>query len=143
MTDLSQAACLSDGEMWFSLDPRDIAVAVSVCNSCPVRDACLEQALRAEGQFPSGQRYGVAGGLTPSQRARLTGRVRHRRTEVTRAPEQHGTPAGYRQHERKGSPKCPECIEAYAVVRRAERAEHGHDKAKRRARYLRSKAVAA
>lgn len=68
---LDAAACLGDGEMWFSFDPRDIACAIDVCNGCPVRDACLEAALRAEGQSPGGQRYGIAGGLTPSQRARL------------------------------------------------------------------------
>ena len=139
--DLAGAACAGDGEMWFSIDHRDIKLAITICNGCHVRQLCLEQALRAEGQSPGGQRYGIAGGLTAAQRARLTVRVPHK--PVPRALEQHGTPAGYRQHERGGSPKCPECVEAYAIVRRAARVEHGHDAAKRRARYLRSKGVAA
>lgn len=39
--------------------------AIRVCKGCPVREDCLLFALR------SGERFGVWGGLTPRQRARL------------------------------------------------------------------------
>ena len=41
------------------------------CPPCPVRDACLQAALRAEGLCDSGYVYGVVGGLTPQQRRKL------------------------------------------------------------------------
>jgi WhiB family transcriptional regulator, redox-sensing transcriptional regulator len=42
-------------------------VALAVCQACPLRDACLEQALR----FPAVHQHGVAGGETAAARRRL------------------------------------------------------------------------
>jgi len=141
MNDFAQAACIGhDGEMWFSSDPLEQAEATRICGTCSLRAACLERALNDEGAVSEYSRHGILGGKDPKERAWMRG---PRPKPKPRALEQHGTPAGYRQHERAGTPKCPECIEAYAVMRRARRVELGHDVAKRRVRYLRSKEAVA
>ena len=62
------AACLTaDPEMFFP-EPADhvsAAAAVAVCNTCPVTDACLRDALE------TGEQHGIRGGLTPRHRAQL------------------------------------------------------------------------
>jgi WhiB family redox-sensing transcriptional regulator len=42
--------------------------AINVCAQCPVREQCLQFALRAEGSTPAKSRSGVFGGLTPVER---------------------------------------------------------------------------
>ncbi len=46
-------------------------IARGYCNRCPVRMACLEDALRAERHVSkgSGMRHGMYGGTTPDERA--------------------------------------------------------------------------
>lgn len=46
------------------------AKARRYCNECPVRQECLDYAMRVEVNEDS-HRYGMYGGLTPSQRKRL------------------------------------------------------------------------
>ena len=43
----------------------------AVCASCPVAEVCLWSAMAAELGVPVGHRYGIFGGTTPSQRARM------------------------------------------------------------------------
>jgi hypothetical protein len=50
-------------DWWFEED--HFAQAVEVCQRCPVRTRCLDQALEA------GETLGVWGGLTPAQREAL------------------------------------------------------------------------
>jgi len=50
-------------DWWF--DEASFDRAVEICQRCPVRARCLNQALEA------GETVGVWGGLTPSQRAAL------------------------------------------------------------------------
>lgn len=45
--------------------------AAAVCPSCPVRDACLVDALQRR------ERHGVWGGTTPGERSRMAYRARH------------------------------------------------------------------
>lgn len=45
------------------------AAAKAYCGRCPVREACLSEALLFE--RTSGGRHGMYGGLTPDQRAQL------------------------------------------------------------------------
>ena len=52
-----------DPDWWF--DESYFAKAAEVCQGCPVRTRCLDQALEA------GETLGVWGGLTPAQRAAL------------------------------------------------------------------------
>lgn len=46
-----------------------IDAAVTVCQSCPVRDACLADTTAIEGNEKPHNRYSVRGGLTPKERA--------------------------------------------------------------------------
>lgn len=51
-------------------------MAKEVCRSCPLIAECLEMALKAEGARSARSRWGVFGGRTPSERARIA-RARH------------------------------------------------------------------
>lgn len=45
--------------------------AVSVCKGCPVREACLTDAMFAEWEEPRDRRHGIFGGLLPRERLRF------------------------------------------------------------------------
>lgn len=57
-------------DMWFphQTDHTTRAEAKRICALCPVRVACLVDALREEGSRTSANRHGIRGGLTPKQR---------------------------------------------------------------------------
>jgi WhiB family transcriptional regulator, redox-sensing transcriptional regulator len=62
-----QAACGdADADLFFSLDEDDQREALAYCDACPVRSACLEQAVRNREQ------YGIWGGMREQDRRRLT-----------------------------------------------------------------------
>lgn len=68
--DLKQALCgQTDPELFFAEQQGTgtINAAKRICNECPVRIDCLEWALKND------ERYGVWGGTTPRERARLKG----------------------------------------------------------------------
>lgn len=48
--------------------------AIAVCTGCPVREACLAEALAEEGSAAASHRYGVRGGRSPRQRTRIAQR---------------------------------------------------------------------
>jgi WhiB family redox-sensing transcriptional regulator len=76
------AACQTADPDLFFPEPGDhvsAARAIAVCETCPVTDACLRDALA------TGERYGIRGGLTSQHRAQL-------RTEQRR--EVHRTARG-------------------------------------------------
>lgn len=62
------AACVSsDPELWFpkkGANGNALKAARTICDSCPVRDQCLEAALAN----PEDYYYGVRGGLTAKER---------------------------------------------------------------------------
>ena len=64
MTDWrEQAECRHyDHNLWFPEQGESNAHAKSVCRVCPVRDACLQDALL------TGERHGVRGGYTATER---------------------------------------------------------------------------
>jgi hypothetical protein len=63
------AACRShDPDLFHPSSPAVAAVAKRVCAECPVRATCLADALAWES---TRNRHGIAGGLTPIERARL------------------------------------------------------------------------
>lgn len=74
----NQAACRSqDPELFFPIGTTDRALAQlqrakAVCQSCPVREPCLEWALRSE---PIGQESGVCAGLSEAERRALKRRA--------------------------------------------------------------------
>jgi WhiB family transcriptional regulator, redox-sensing transcriptional regulator len=78
---IGQAACSTSGRSpddWYPVSApagtarREAAEAIAVCAACPVREECLELALR---NWTVGQ-HGVWGGTAPAERQELrTGRV--------------------------------------------------------------------
>ena len=84
MTWRDSAACRdADSEVFFPAGergtnlgngrrPPDYREALRYCSACPVRDACLAEALASE--RTAGSRHGVWGGLTPDERLRLVKR---------------------------------------------------------------------
>jgi len=68
------AAC-KDKAMAFMFPERGdvigVGLAKRLCRSCPIRVACLDEALATEAD---GERFGVRGGLSPNQRTLLSRR---------------------------------------------------------------------
>lgn len=68
------AACREvEVEVFFAIDEASQREAVAICETCPVRSACLEHAV------VNREQYGVWGGLREQDRKRL---VRARRREA-------------------------------------------------------------
>lgn len=60
------AACEgSSSDVFYPENDFEAAEAKAICARCPVQNICLETALRDK------ERYGVWGGLTPRERARV------------------------------------------------------------------------
>ncbi|ODA69244.1 WhiB family transcriptional regulator [Streptomyces sp. AVP053U2] len=96
----AQAACKGqDLALFFSDAEQKVQQAKQICVACPVRTACLDEAMRTEA---GAARDGVYGGLTATERAQLADESP--RTGRRRAP--CGTPAAYRRHV-----KCKEPID--------------------------------
>ena len=55
----------ADPELFFPPPGADTSAARSICRGCPVRRHCLDYALE------TGQKHGIWGGMTESQRRRL------------------------------------------------------------------------
>lgn len=84
MPDFTDRACAGyDPEAFFPEHGPGYGIACrqakSICNGqpaydippCPVRDACLQMALANEGTLTSPYRFGVYGGRTPKERAKV------------------------------------------------------------------------
>jgi WhiB family transcriptional regulator, redox-sensing transcriptional regulator len=70
----TDAACRGmDPDVFFPTDEVGQAAALDVCAECPVRELCLEFAIRSR------QTDGVWGGTTPRERRKL---IRQRRTAI-------------------------------------------------------------
>jgi hypothetical protein len=72
------AACAAvDPELFYPVDASDdapaVAVAMRICLVCPVRAECLVDVMAAE---DPARRWGVTGGLTPTERTALFVRQR-------------------------------------------------------------------
>lgn len=74
------AACRSlPSEWWIEaptpedhrLDWDKAVTAIEICNRCPVQAECLQFALDFEAQMKPRERWGISGGLTPVQRAKV------------------------------------------------------------------------
>lgn len=62
---------------------KGAATAKTICDRCPVRDNCLDDAMTTEGASDERARAGVRGGLTPKERAARY-RRQHRGAEEPR-----------------------------------------------------------
>lgn len=69
------SACAAKGadpdDMFPERSKPGLAAARALCTSCPVQTECLLAALAEEGNKGRESRYGIRGGLTPSQRHAL------------------------------------------------------------------------
>lgn len=59
-----------DGDGTFFARPS-AAQAIRICRLCTVTTACLTAALHEEAGLDRADRYGIRGGLTPTERARI------------------------------------------------------------------------
>lgn len=103
---LTQAACANTPTTLFYPERGEHhSAAIAVCNTCPVKNECLQWAL------DNNETFGVWGGTTASERRRI-----QRGRPVAPQPTQPrcGTPAGYRQHQTAGTPTCNLCRAAWA-----------------------------
>lgn len=69
-----EAICAQVDPALFFPGPGDHAssrAAKAICFGCPVRRACLDEALALEGNADKTHRYGIRGGCTPRERAAL------------------------------------------------------------------------
>ena len=109
-------------ELWFPerQNQRETHAAKRLCDGCPVKDACLADAKKHEDGLGKGSREGIYGGTTPAERHALEVKARGRKP---RRPVNHGTDAGYKQHQRRDEVACNACVKAHrdAARLRAER----------------------
>lgn len=68
-----------DPTMWFPEQETDAgyAAAIGYCQTCPVMQNCLAEALHDEAGKRASGRHGVYGGKTPQQRAALDFQLEH------------------------------------------------------------------
>ena len=100
-----------------SLDNGQIVNARRICDGCPVKDACLTDALEREDAY----NVTFRAGLTPEQL-----RAARRRTNTTRTNRGKGghklspcgTPSAYKRHRRLGEPIDDACRDAYNEAER-------------------------
>lgn len=62
--DAAICAQIGDHELWYPTIGQSTTAAKSICGGCPVRAACLDDALRTR------DRHGIRGGLTATERDR-------------------------------------------------------------------------
>lgn len=119
--ELERRRCAGREELFLATGPGAYKAAVKVCNglagkvtACPVKEACLAEALRAEGTLTAHYRALVYGGLKPAARARLVERT----ARPTGRPKQ---PCGTRTAYVAGC-RCVPCADANRAYGRAQRA---------------------
>jgi WhiB family transcriptional regulator, redox-sensing transcriptional regulator len=97
---VGRATCRGvDPDLFFPDRGGDVDRAKAICADCPVRDDCLDYALRWR------IRFGIWGGLSERSRRRLVGEHRSRPRRPTPG---HGTGGRYRY-----GCRCDECREAH------------------------------
>jgi hypothetical protein len=119
----TRALCLGmDADVFFP-EPGDVAAtnhAKRICTGCPVRQACLTNALREEGGRAKDNRFGVRGGKAPGGRYAMYTVYRKQQQHTKKAkPEPKkretakcGTRGGYKKHQRENTEICPPCRQA-------------------------------
>lgn len=74
---------LDDGTIWEQFGDTSSAYdkARAVCNQCPIKELCLQDAMERK------ERFGMWGGLTPIERRRIERRDRRKRLQERRKQE--------------------------------------------------------
>lgn len=83
ITDEDGEEYYDDGTIWAAFGDTSpyYAEAKSICDTCPIKDACLAHALEEK------ERFGMWGGTTPIERRRVERRERRRKLQERRANE--------------------------------------------------------
>lgn len=105
-----RAACLgADTGLFY--DDRHTAQAAAICDGCPVRLDCLQDAWNQDADAALHLIFGVRGGLTADQRraAQRAARASSDKTPVV----VHGTWQGYERCRQLPEGSCVSCREAY------------------------------
>jgi WhiB family redox-sensing transcriptional regulator len=99
MTWRTSAACIGLDPLFHGPDHESAgdrktreAKAIDICHTCPVRDACLRDAIDTRDV------YGVRGGLTPDQLDALVKVKRRRKTAPPPPPARVGSGGGRAEH---------------------------------------------
>jgi WhiB family redox-sensing transcriptional regulator len=108
--DWHEAAACDGGDLdqWFAEGAQAARFdrARAICEECPVKAACLRDALAEEDGLPAQLRFGLRGGKTREQRAILGGQV----NDKTVCGKDVGTANGVARHRASGSKMlCPAC----------------------------------
>jgi WhiB family redox-sensing transcriptional regulator len=101
----------ADTDLFFPPDGEIPAEVAAMCRECDVRRECLAYAL---GMGEDARGIWAGTGERMRRRMRSAGGIRRSRIE----PD-HGTDAGYKQHERLGEPACRRCLDAHALYQRS------------------------
>lgn len=100
----------------------DYTEAKAICATCPVREACLDDAMRTERGQAKSSRHGMFGGRTPSERWALALRRGDRSkkgpAKMDRGSIRHGTHVAYTYH-RCRCEDCRQFNSRYMADRRA------------------------
>ncbi|UJV43836.1 WhiB family transcriptional regulator [Streptomyces sp. AMCC400023] len=104
-------------ELWYAhtIEQKAAAVeAIRICYQCPIRLACLRDALTIEGGANKESRHGIRGGLTGYQRRLVYEELVKRKTGQgpKRKRAECGTRGGYQRHLREKTPICAPCRQA-------------------------------
>ena len=105
-TDASALCAQVDPTLWFPEKGQSSTAAKAICHRCDIEAACLTIAL-ADPEIE-----GIWGGTSQRERQVLRGSG----VPKIRAPINHGTPGGYRTHQRRGETTCPACKAARSAA---------------------------
>lgn len=110
-----QAACRdADPDLWFPEPGQSTRPAKDICWTCPVREACLNDALDV------GEAFGIRGGYSAKERRNMRAANQRQRCGPG-SVAQCGTRAGYQRHIAQGTQPCSACRDATAVYARLRR----------------------
>lgn len=110
------AACHGRGGLFFSDGKLQKQLAKTICQTCPVREACLADAMEWESIRGHSQRFGVYGGLDSDERAELAAGLD---MATGRKPADCPSEAAYNRHIRLGEPIDDGCRRAHRDAARA------------------------
>lgn len=79
-----QPACAGESVQTFFPRDGDYSEAKRICATCPVKDACLDKAMRDEAAYGTSYREGMYGGMTPRERRDLDEERRGEAAEKTK-----------------------------------------------------------
>lgn len=117
---MDRAACRDADTALFFPDHGGVPPeAAALCRGCDVRPECLAYALRM-----GDDARGVWAGTGERMRRRMRSAARLRAGR--KAPD-HGTDAGYKQHERLGQKACVPCSDAHARYQQDNRPTRAKD----------------